>query len=354
MVPRGELLTHLTDAARRPDLVIIARVNVAVRVLPIVRPSSRRPGDFRHRGSSPPAFRARSGPPRAAPHRCTPSPEDAGARDGARQRSGMGGERGERQALLAEEPRLRVGVLSNIPRSQRSGSAVKGATGWASSWLPPPRTSTPSASSPSASSARPAARADVVLAVIGADIPAKVHALEGPGVGILGHGATRRTSSTVASVVAPIRYGAGVKGELNSRGGPPATIAAEGGSEPHDLPHAASTVTWTLQRRSACCSPGARPSCFSSPIPSSARDRRPQLVRAERWGRARRLHRTVDTMLQLCSAPSRGPGRGGADQHHPRARAWSAARDGGHLPGRDVLLGPRSSLLAWVTRPCST
>jgi hypothetical protein len=37
VVPGGELHEHLADATRRPDLVIIARVSVAVRVLPIVR-----------------------------------------------------------------------------------------------------------------------------------------------------------------------------------------------------------------------------------------------------------------------------------------------------------------------------
>ena len=37
VVPRGELHGHLADASRRPDLVIIARVNVAVQLMPFVR-----------------------------------------------------------------------------------------------------------------------------------------------------------------------------------------------------------------------------------------------------------------------------------------------------------------------------
>ena len=85
-----------------------------------------------------------------------------------------------------------------------------------------------------------AARADVVLDVVGADIPAAVCALERPGVRILGH---RRDLAALLGgwrvLVAPLRFGAGVSGKITqalSFGLPAVTtwVGAEGTGLRHD------------------------------------------------------------------------------------------------------------------------
>ena len=85
-----------------------------------------------------------------------------------------------------------------------------------------------------------AARADVVLAVAGADMPPEIHALEGPGVRIVGH---QRDLAPLLSgwrvLVAPLRFGAGVSGKITQAlsFGLPAVatwVGAEGTGLRHD------------------------------------------------------------------------------------------------------------------------
>ncbi len=219
VVPRGELLTHLGDVTRRPDLVIIARVNIAVRVMPIVR--AQLPGvpvifdtvDLHHRRfGREAALRADRS---ASLHALAVKVEElemARASDLVWVVS-----EDERQALLAEDPRLRVRVLSAIHEipSERIGSEGREGLGFVGGFY----------HSPNVDAARflvdrimPhiwASRADVVLAVVGADMPAEVRALERPGVRILGH--QRDLAPLLGGwrvFVAPIRFGAGVKGKI--------------------------------------------------------------------------------------------------------------------------------------------
>ena len=60
-----------------------------------------------------------------------------------------------------------------------------------------------------------AARPDVPLAIVGADMPAEIRALERPGVRVMGHVPDLDALLSRWRVfVAPIRYGAGVKGKI--------------------------------------------------------------------------------------------------------------------------------------------
>jgi glycosyltransferase involved in cell wall biosynthesis len=219
VVPRDGLLAHLADASRRPDLVIIARVNVAVRMLPIVR--AELPGvpvifdtvDLHYRRFAREAALRRDAS--ASLHALAVKVEElemARASDLVWVVS-----EDERQALLAEDVRLSVRVLSLIHEipAERIGYDGREGLGFVGGFYHSPNVDAVRFLVDRIMPRIWAARADVMLAVVGADVPAEVRALEGPGVRILGH---RRDLGALLCgwrvFVAPIRYGAGVSGKI--------------------------------------------------------------------------------------------------------------------------------------------
>ena len=189
---RGASFTGIWPTpTRRPDLVIIARVNVAVRVLPIVR--AQLPGvpvifdtvDLHYRRFGREAALRRD--PSASLRALAVKVEElemARASDLVWVVS-----EDERQALLAEDPRLSVEVLSLIHEipSERIGYEAREGLGFVGGFQHAPNVDAVRFLVERIMPRIWAARADVVLAVVGADMPAEVRALEGPGVRILGH-----------------------------------------------------------------------------------------------------------------------------------------------------------------------
>jgi SAM-dependent methyltransferase/glycosyltransferase involved in cell wall biosynthesis len=244
VVPRGELHGHLADAARRPDLVIIARANVAVGMMPIVRaqlagvPVIFDTVDLHYRRLGREAALRRD--PSASLRALAVKVEElemARASDLVWVVS-----ENERQALLAEDPRLNVEVLSliyEIP-TERIGYEAREGLGFVGGFQHAPNVDAVRFLVDRIMPRIWAARADVVLAVAGADIPPEIHALEGPGVRIVGH---QRDLAPLLSgwrvLVAPLRFGAGVSGKITqalSFGLPAVTtwVGAEGTGLRHD------------------------------------------------------------------------------------------------------------------------
>jgi glycosyltransferase involved in cell wall biosynthesis len=219
VVPRGGLLTHLAATTRRPDLVIIARVNVAVQVLPIVR--AQLPGvpvifdtvDLHYRRFAREAALRRDSP---ASLRALAVKVEELAMARASDLVWVVSEE-ERQALLAEDPRLRVGVLSLIHEipSERVGYEARDGVGFVGGFYHSPNIDAVRFLVECIMPRIWAVRADVTLAVAGANIPAEIRALEGPGVRILGHRPDLAPLLCGWRVfVAPIRFGAGVSGKI--------------------------------------------------------------------------------------------------------------------------------------------
>ena len=244
VVLRGELTGHLADPARRPDLVIIARVNVAVEVLPLVRaqlagvPVIFDTVDLHYRRFGREAALRRD--PAASLRALAVKVEEL-AMARASDLVWVVSE-DERQALLAEDPRLNVEVLSliyEIP-SERIGYEAREGLGFVGGFQHAPNVDAVRFLVERIMPRIWAVRADVVLAVVGADIPPEVRALEGSGVRILGH---QRDLATLLSrwrvFVAPLRFGAGVSGKITqalSFGLPAVTtwVGAEGTGLRHD------------------------------------------------------------------------------------------------------------------------
>jgi glycosyltransferase involved in cell wall biosynthesis len=244
VVPRGELTGHLADPVRRPDLVIIARVNIAIQMLPLVR--AQLPGvpiifdtvDLHYR---------RFG--RAAALQRTP---DASMRALAVKVDELAMARAsdlvwvvsevERQALLAEDADLNVEVLSLIHEvpAARLGYEGRQGLGFVGGFQHAPNVDAVRFLVEQIMPRIWAARADMVLAVVGADVPPEIRALEGPGVRILGY---RRDLAALLGgwrvFVAPLRFGAGASGKITqalSFGLPAVTtwVGAEGTALQHD------------------------------------------------------------------------------------------------------------------------
>jgi GT2 family glycosyltransferase/glycosyltransferase involved in cell wall biosynthesis len=124
----------------------------------------------------------------------------------------------ERDLLAIEAPEIRVHVVSNIHRIQGSTGPLSERDGilFIGAFAHPPNTDAVLFFCREVMPLLRARHADLTLAVIGADPPAEVLACAGNGVAILGYVpdvapyfAQRRLS------VAPLRYGAGVKGKIN-------------------------------------------------------------------------------------------------------------------------------------------
>ena len=269
VVPRDGLLSHLADPTRRPALVIIARVNVAVQVMPVVR--ARLPGvpvifdtvDLHYRRLAREAALRRDRPA-SLTALAVKVEELAMAR--ASDLVWVVSE-DERQALLAEGVRRRVEVLSlihEIPPAPM-GYEERAGLGFVGGFQHVPNVDAVCFLVDRIMPRVWAARADVTLAVVGADMPAEIRALERPGVRILGH---RPDLAALLGgwrvFVAPIRFGAGASGKITqalSVGLPTVTtwLGAEGAGLRHDeevliadTPKTFAAATLELYENRAC------------------------------------------------------------------------------------------------------
>jgi glycosyltransferase involved in cell wall biosynthesis len=219
VVPRSGLLRHLGDATQQPTLVIIARVSVAAWVMPIVR--AELPGvpvifdtvDLHHRrlGREAALRRDHSASLRALAVKVEEL-EIARASDLVWVVT-----EDEREALLAEDSRLKVRVLSTIHEIpvERVGYEGREGLGFVGGFNHAPNIDAVGFLVDRIMPRIWASRADVALEVVGADIPPEVRALAGHGVRILGHQRDLAPfQSSWRVFVAPIRYGAGVRGKI--------------------------------------------------------------------------------------------------------------------------------------------
>src|SRR5262245_11525234 len=216
---KRELLSPPARGRGRPDLVIMARVNIAVRVLPVIR--TQLPGvpvifdtvDLHHRRLGREAALSRD--PTASLRALAVKVEEVEMARASDLVWVVSEE--ERQALLAEEPCLKVEVLSNIHEvaGECAGFETREGLGFVGGFNHTPNVDAVrflvSHIMPRIWRSRP----DIALAVVGADPPAEIRALEGPGVRVLGY------QPDLAAIlgrwrvfVAPIRFGAGVKGKI--------------------------------------------------------------------------------------------------------------------------------------------
>jgi glycosyltransferase involved in cell wall biosynthesis len=219
VVGRRQLAERLDDASLRPDLVIVARVNVAVAAMPILR--AHVPGvpvifdtvDLHYRRV---AREAALGRDRAASLRAlavkAQELEIARLSDLVWVVS-----EDERQALLAEDPALSVSVLSMIheipPRGL--GYQARAGLGFVGGFQHAPNVDAVRFLVQEIAPRIRAARPDVSLAIVGADMPEEIRALERPGVRMMGHVPDLEALLSRWRVfVAPLRYGAGVKGKI--------------------------------------------------------------------------------------------------------------------------------------------
>jgi glycosyltransferase involved in cell wall biosynthesis len=238
VMPRRELAERLDDASLRPDLAIVARVNVAVAVVPVLRAHA--PGlpvifdtvDLHYRRLARGAALGRDR--EASLHALAVKAQEL---EVAR-RSDLVWvvSEDERQALLAEDPELSISVLSmihDVPAT-RAGYEEREGLGFVGGFLHAPNVDAVRFLVQDIVPCIRAVRPDVSLAIVGADMPPEIRALERPGVRMVGH--VRDLEPLLARwrvFVAPIRYGAGVKGKIThalSLGLPTVTTAlgAEG------------------------------------------------------------------------------------------------------------------------------
>jgi glycosyltransferase involved in cell wall biosynthesis len=219
VVPRDGFLSHLAEPRRRPRLVIIARVNVAVRVMPVVRaqlegvPVIFDTVDLHYRRlAREAALRRDASASLGALAVKVDELEMARASDLVWVVS-----EDERQALLAEGVHCPVEVLSLIHEipSMPMGYAGREGLGFVGGFQHLPNVDAVRFLVDQIMPRIWAARPDVTLAVVGADMPAEIRGLERPGVRILGY------RPDLASLlggwrvfVAPILYGAGASGKI--------------------------------------------------------------------------------------------------------------------------------------------
>jgi glycosyltransferase involved in cell wall biosynthesis len=219
VIPMRELAERLGDESLRPDLAIIARVNVAVAVVPVLRahvpdvPVIFDTVDLHHRRL---ARAAALGRDREASLRAlaVKVQELAIARES--DLVWVVSEE-ERQALLAEDPELSISVLSMIHEIplRRAAYEERDGLGFVGGFLHAPNLDAVRFLVEEVSPRIRAVRPDVSLAIVGADMPAEIRALERPGVCAMGHVPDlERLLSRWRVFMAPIRYGAGVKGKI--------------------------------------------------------------------------------------------------------------------------------------------
>jgi O-antigen biosynthesis protein len=238
VIPLRQIAERLGDASLRPDLVIVARVNVAVQVMPIIW--AHVPGvpvifdtvDLHYRRAAREAALRRdlSASLRALAVK-------AQELDIAR-RSDLVWvvSEEERQALLAEDPELSISVLSMIHEIPTTGLGYeeRDGLGFVGGFLHAPNVDAVRFLVQEISPRLRAVRPDVSLAIVGADMPSEIRGLERPGVRMVGH--VRELEPLLCRwrvFVAPLRYGAGVKGKIThalSLGTPTVTtsLGAEG------------------------------------------------------------------------------------------------------------------------------
>ncbi|HVQ76664.1 MAG TPA: glycosyltransferase [Candidatus Binatia bacterium] len=243
VIPLPQLAERLGGESLRPDLVIVARTNVAVAVMPILR--AHVPGvpvvfdtvDLHHR--------------RAAREAALQREAGASLRALAVKAEELAIARlsdlvwvvseVERQALLAEDPGLRISVLSMIHEipTRSAGYAERDGLGFVGGFRHAPNVDAVRFLVQDVFPRVRAARPDVSLAIVGADMPARIRALESPGIAMMGHVADLDPLLARWRVfVAPLRYGAGVKGKITqalSLGLP--TVTTSQGAEGMGLRH---------------------------------------------------------------------------------------------------------------------
>jgi glycosyltransferase involved in cell wall biosynthesis len=244
VVPSDGLLSYLSDPTRRPALVIIARVNVAVQVMPVVR--ARLPDvpvifdtvDLHYRRFAREAVLRRT--PSASLTALVVKVEELAMARASDLVWVVSDD--ERQALLAEGVPARVEVLSLIHEISPVfvGHERRQGLGFVGGFQHAPNVDAVCFLVDRIMPRIWTARADVTLAVVGADMPAAVRALERPGVRILGHRPDLAALLAGWRVfVAPIRFGAGASGKITqamSAGLPTVTtrLGAEGAGLRHD------------------------------------------------------------------------------------------------------------------------
>ena len=303
---RRQLAERLADASLRPDLVIVARVNVAVAAMPVLRahvpgvPSSSTPGTCTTAVSR---ARRRSGA--TARHPCAPWPVKARSfrsRAGATS-CGSSARTSDRRCW----PRIRRSGQRALddPRdfAQRSRLPARARTSasWAASSMPqrrcravlvqeiPPRIR--------------AARPDVALAIVGADMPDEIRALGARGSHDGARARPGGSVSPVARVRGPAPVRSGREGKITqalASGYPPSplSLGAEGKGIPPDrevliadTPARSRRPRWVCTRArisgSVCPGPGRPPSGRGSRSPLHCRIRE-DLARIADSGRPRR------------------------------------------------------------------
>jgi glycosyltransferase involved in cell wall biosynthesis len=219
VAPGGDLLSDLAKTTQLPNVVIIVRVGVAVRAMPTVRALF--PGvpvifdtvDLHYRRLGREAALRRD------------STLSLGALAVKAQELEMARASNlvwvvtedERQALLVEDSDLKVEVLSTIHEipSERVNYESRQGLGFVGGFLHAPNVDAVRFLVDRIMPRIWTARADVMLEVVGSDMPAEIRALERPSVRILGHQPDLAVFMRGWRVlVAPLRYGAGVKGKI--------------------------------------------------------------------------------------------------------------------------------------------
>jgi len=218
VLPLHALPDKLGDGLR-PDLVIMARVNVAVSLMPLVRaqaldvPVIFDTVDLHYRRwAREAALRQDTG---ASLHALAVKVDEL---EMAR-RSDLVWvvSEEERQALLAEDPSLRISVLSMIhdTPTRHAGHGEREGIGFVGGFYHAPNVDAVQFLVREIIPRVRAARPDVSLAIVGSDMPAEIYALERPGVRPVGHVPDLESwLSSWRVFVAPLRFGAGVKGKI--------------------------------------------------------------------------------------------------------------------------------------------
>jgi O-antigen biosynthesis protein len=310
-IPVHQVAERLDDGSLRPDLVIVARVNVAVQVVPILRahvpdvPVIFDTVDLHYRRAArEAALRRDLGASLRALAVKAQELEIARRSDLVWVVSEE-----ERQALLAEDPALSISVLSMIHEipTRRVGYEERDGLGFVGGFYHAPNVDAVRFLVQEIFPRVRAARPDVSLDVVGADMPAEIRALERPGVHMVGH--VRELEPWLAGwrvFVAPLRYGAGVKGKITqalSLGLP--TVTTSLGAEGTGFRHGEEILIADTPGTFAA----AALALYESPPQWERLSRAGQAAVEERFSISAATSRIRDDLAHVCRADPRHPAR---------------------------------------------